>query len=113
MFFKANHYTPLSANLYSRIKRRMGLSLRGAYYQRDLVPTRKQITYKLPGTTGGLLSPKRVPRLLFRQNNAFSNRQHNSSCLYKQGRRHKVLPTVCPIVEDSDLVLHSGLAECG
>ena len=34
-----------------------------------------------------------------------SDRQHYSSCLYKQGRRHEVGPTLCPIMEDSDLVL--------
>ena len=33
-----------------------------------------------------------------------SNGQHNGSGLYKQGRRHEVGPTLCPIVENLDLV---------
>ena len=33
-----------------------------------------------------------------------SNRQHNSSVLHQQGRRHEVGPTVCPSMENLDLV---------
>ena len=55
--------------------------------------------------------------------NSCSNRQHHSGCLHKQGRRHQVGPTVCPSVENPDLVFqetgdsqgptHTRLAECG
>ena len=80
-------------------------------------------SYKLPGTKGSIFDPKRVPRPLFRQNSTYSNKQHHSYCLYKQGRRHEVGPNVYPIVENPDLVFqetgdfqgltHSRLAECG
>ena len=42
---------------------------------------------------------------LFRQGSTHSNRQHLSGCLYKQGRRHEVGPTVCPSELDPELVL--------
>ena len=38
------------------------------------------------------------------QDSPGSNRQHNGSGLCKQGRRHEVGPTLCPIVENLDLV---------
>ena len=41
---------------------------------------------------------------LFKQDITHGNRQHHSSCLNKQGRRHEVGPTVCPAVEDTGLV---------
>ena len=47
---------------------------------------------------------KRVPRPLLRQDSPGGNRQHNGSGLCKQGKRHEVGPTLCPIVENLDLV---------
>ena len=38
-----------SANLYRRIKRRVGLSLKRVHCQRNLVPDGKQTAHKLPG----------------------------------------------------------------
>ena len=73
-----------SADLYRRIKRRVGYSLRRMYCQRDLVTTRKQTAYKLLGTKGSLSSLKRVSRPLCRQNSTCGNRQHYSSVIYKQ-----------------------------
>ena len=49
-------------------------------------------------------SLKRVSRSLCRQNSSGSNRQYYSSSLRKQGRRNEVRPTVCPTVENLDLV---------
>ena len=43
-----------SANLYRRIKRRVGHSLKRTHCQRDLVTARKQAAYKLFGTQGGV-----------------------------------------------------------
>ena len=67
--------------------------------------------------------PERVPRPLFRQDNACSYRQHNSGVIYKQERRHEVRPTVCPSMTNLHLVhqktgstqnpTHSRLSECG
>ena len=39
------------------------------------------------------------------QNGSGSNRQHHSSGLHQQGRRHEVGPTLCPTLENLDLVL--------
>ena len=50
------------------------------------------------------LSLKRVPKSLCRQNSSGSNRQYYSGSLHKQGRRHEVGPTLCPTVENLDLV---------
>ena len=108
---------PCSSDLYRCLKRRLWRSLRRSHSKRDLIPTRKQVVYKLPGTKGGLSGPKRVPRPPFKEECAHRNRQHHSCCLHKQRRRHQVGPTVGP-----DLVLHksrnrdgpthSKLAEC-
>ena len=40
------------------------------------------------------LALKRVPSPLLKQDNTYSHREHHSSDLYKQGRRHEVMPTV-------------------
>ena len=97
-------YATCSANLYRRIKRRVGRSLKRVHCQRNLVPTGKQITHKLPGTKSSLSGSKRVPKTMHRQNGSGSNRQHHSSSLHQQGGRHEVGPTLCPSLENLDLV---------
>ena len=77
-----------SANLYRRIKRRVGRSPRRAHYKRGMVITGKPAAYKLSGTKSSIPGSKRVPRPLLRQDSPGSNRQHNGSGLCKQGRRH-------------------------
>ena len=47
---------------------------------------------------------KRVPRPLLKQDSTCTNRQHHSSVIHKQGRRHEVGPTSCPTMENLDLV---------
>ena len=101
----------------------MGRSLKRTHCKRVLVSTRKQTAYKLSGTKKGISSPERIPRPLYRQTSTCGNRQHYSSVLHKQGRMHEVGPTLCPIMENLDLVYqetnnsqsstHSRLAECG
>ena len=49
------------ADLYRRINRRLGRSLRGTHYKSNLVPSRKQVAHKLSGTKSGLSGPKKVP----------------------------------------------------
>ena len=108
------------ANVYRRIKRRVGCSLKRAHCKRNLVPSRKQAAYKLFRTKSSLSGLKRVLRPLFRQDSPCSNQQHHSG---KQGRRHEVGRTLCPTVENLDLVFqetsdsqsptHSRPAECG
>ena len=77
-----------SANIYRRIKRRVGRSLKRAHYKRNLVPSGKQAAYKLSRTKSSLSGLKRVPRPLLKQDSTCSNRQHHSSVIHKQGRRH-------------------------
>ena len=95
-------YATCSANLYRRIKRRVGRSLKRVHCQRNLVPTGMQITHKLPGTESSLSGSKRVPKAMHRQNGSGSNRQHHSSGLHQQGGRHEVGPTLCPSLENLD-----------
>ena len=75
-----------SANLYRRIKRRVGCSLKRAHCKGNLVSSRKQVAHKSPGAKSGLSGLKRVPRPLFKQHSPGSHRQHNSGCLYQQRR---------------------------
>ena len=70
-----------------------------------LVSAIKQVAYKLPSTKSSLFDPKRVPSPLLKQDCTHRNRQHLNFCLYKQGRRHEVGPTVCRAVENPGLVL--------
>ena len=93
-----------SANINRRIKRRVGCSLKRVHCKRVLVGAGKQATHKLSGTQSSVSSPQRVPRPLCRQNSSSGNRQYYSGSLHKQGRRHEVGPTVCPTVENLDLV---------
>ena len=94
-----------SANLYRRIKRRVGRSLKRTYRKRILVTARKQTTHKLPGAKGSFSSSEGIPRPLCEQDSLGGNRQHYGGSLHKQGRRHAVGPTLCPTVENLDLVL--------
>ena len=87
-----------SANIYRRIKRRVGRPLKRTHCKRVLVSAGKQAAYKLPGTESSFSSLKRVPRSLCRQNSSGGNRQYYSSSLHKQRRRHEVGPTMCPTV---------------
>ena len=115
--------TACTASLYRRIKRRVGSSFKQAHCQRNLVPSGKQAAYKLFGTKSSLFSHESVQRPLQRQDNSCSNRQHHSGVIHKQGRSHEVVPTLCPTVENLDLLFqetsdsksptHSRPAECG
>ena len=115
--------TACSANLYRRIKRRVGRSLKRVHCQRNLVPTGKQIAHKLLGTKSSLSGSKRVPKAMHRQDGAGCDRQYHRSGLYQQGRRHEVGPTLCPTLENPDLVhreagdpegaTHSRSLKCG
>ena len=94
-----------SANFYRCIKRRMGCSLKRVHCKRVLVGAGKQAAHKLPGTKSSVSSFKRVPKSLCRQNSSGSNRQYYSGSLHKQGRGNEVGSTMCPTMENLDLVL--------
>ena len=112
-----------STAVYRHLKRRLGRSLKRAHCKRGLVASGKQASHKFFGTKGGLLSPKEVPRPLSKQYRSGSYRQHHSGGLCKQGRGHEVRPSVCPSLEDHDLVYqqsghhqsspHPRSSECG
>ena len=93
-----------SADIYRRIKRRVGCSLKRTHCKGNLVTSRKQVAHKSLGTKGGLSGPKRVPRPLFKQHSPSSHGQHNSGCLYQQRRGDEVGLTVCLTVENPVLV---------
>ena len=86
-----------SADLYRLIKRRVGCSLKQTHCKGNLVPPRKQVAHKPPGTKGGLSGLKRVLRPLFEQHSSGGHRQHNSGCLYKQ-RRGMKLDSLCALL---------------
>ena len=93
-----------SADVYRRIKRRVGCSLKRVYCKRILVSTGKQTAHKLSRTQSGVFGPQRVPKSLCRQNSSNSNQQYYSGRLHKQRRGHGVRPSMCPTVENLDLV---------
>ena len=93
-----------SANLYRRIKRRVGRSLKRAYGKGKLVTPREQAAHKLLRVKGGPSGPKRVSSSLYKQSSSHSYRQHHCGSIYKQGRGNEVGPPVCSIMEDTDLV---------
>ena len=94
-----------STDLYRRIKRRVGRSLKRAHCKGPLVGSGKQTAHKLSRVESSLSSSQRVPRTMYRQDSSSGIRQHYSSGLYKQRRRYEVGPSMCPTVEDPDLVL--------
>ena len=91
-------------NLYRRIKRRVGRSLKRARDKRKLVTPRKQTAHKLHRVKSSPSGFKRLPSSLFKQSSPHSYRQHHCGSIYKQGRGNEVGPPVCPIMENSDLV---------
>ena len=93
-----------SANLYRRIKRRVGRSLRRAHCKGTVVPTGEQVTHKPLGAESSISSSKRVSNPSLQQDSVGSYRQHNSGCLYQQRRGDEIGLSVCPTVENSVLV---------
>ena len=94
-----------SANIYRHFKRRVGRSLKQVHCKRVLVGAGKQAAHKLPRTQSGFSGPQRVPKSLCRQNSSSGNRQYYGGRLHKQRRRHEVRPSMCPTVENLDMVL--------
>ena len=93
-----------SANLYRRIKRRVGRSLRRAHCKGTVVPTREQVTHKPLGAESSISSSKRVSNPSLQQDSVGSYRQNNSGCLYQQRRGDEIGLSVCPTVVNSVLV---------
>ena len=66
-----------SADLFRRIKRRVGHSLKRAHCKGKLVPSREQTAHKLSEAKSSLSGLKRVSGPLFKQHCPHSYRQHN------------------------------------
>ena len=92
------------ANLYRRLKRRLGCSLRRLHSKRRLVSSRKSSSHKLPGTKSGLTGLEKVPALGTRQSSSSCHRQHHSCGIHQQGRRYEVRLTLCPSMATPVLV---------
>ena len=71
-----------STDIYRRIKRRVGRSLKRVYCKRILVGTGKQTAHELSRTQSGVFGPQRVPKSLCRQNSSSSKRQYYSGRLH-------------------------------
>ena len=93
-----------SANFYRRIKRRVGRSLKRAHCKGVLVSAGKQAAHKSPGAKSSSLGFERVPGPMHKPNSPSGHRQYHCSGLHKQRRRHEVGPSLCPTVENLDLV---------
>ena len=98
------HPLKRAANLYRRVKGRVGCSPWRTYRKRFLVRARKQTPHKLSGVKGSLSSPQGVPTSLCGQNCPGGHGQYNSGSLHQQGGGHEVRPTLCPSMENLDLV---------
>ena len=96
-----------SADLYRRIKRRVGRSLGRPHCKGSLVPSRKQVAHKPLRAKSRFSSSKGVSNPGLQQDCVDSYRQHNSGCLYQQRRGDEVGVTVCPTVENPVLVHQS------
>ena len=93
-----------TANLYRRVQGRVGCSSWRTYHKRFLVGTREQTPHKLSGVKGSLSGAQGVPASLYGQNCPGGHGQYNSGCLHQQGGRHAVRPTLCPSMENLNLV---------
>ena len=93
-----------SADLYRCIKRRVECSLKRAHGKGKLVTSRKQTAHKLSRVKSSSPGLKKISSPLYQRYSSHCYRQHYSGCLHKQGRGNEVGPSVCPTMENSDLV---------
>ena len=91
-----------SVDLYRRIKRRVGHSFKRAHCKRYLVPSKKQVAYKLSGTKTVFLALKEFHDLC--SDKIVLVATDNITVMSYIGRRHEVGPTLCPAMENPDLV---------
>ena len=96
-----------SSDVYRRIKRRLGRSLKRAHGKGFLVASRKRHAHKLPRVQSGFPGSARLSRTLFQPDRSGSNQQHYSSVIHKQGRGDEVGPAMRSAMENPDLVFQS------
>ena len=86
------------SNLYRRLKRRLGCSLRRLHSKWHLVSSGKSPTYKLPGTKICPTGLKRFQHLV-QGKVVLVARQHHGCGIHQQGGRYEVRLTLCPSME--------------
>ena len=114
--------TTCDTNLYRRLKRRLGCSLRRLHSKRYLVSARKQVAHKLLRAKSRVVSTKKIPTISARKGRPDCHRQHHSCGIHQQGGRYEVRFTLCPSLAAPMLVqsqtnstegqTYSGPSEC-
>ena len=92
------------SNLYRRLKRRLGCSLRRLHSKRHVVSSRKSSSYKLPGTKSCLAGLEKIPAPSTRKCGSSCHRQLYSCGIHQQGGRYEVRLTLCPSMATPVLV---------
>ena len=93
-----------SADIYRRLKRRLGRTLRGVHGKRHLVRTRKLSPHQFLGVKSSLTGPQEFRASLQGSDCSDSNGQHNCNLLHQEGRRYEIRLSLCPTLETPVLV---------
>ena len=109
-------------DIYRRLKRRLGRTLRGIHSKRRLVRIRKSPPYQLLGTQGSSSGSQEFRVAVQGTDCSHSDGQHNCSLLHQQRGRCEIRLSLCPTLEAPILVssqednssgqTHSGSLEC-
>ena len=79
-----------SIDIFRRLKRRLGHTLRGIHDKRRLVRTRKSSPHQFLGVQGSSSGPQEFRASLQGTDCSDSNGQHNCSLLHQQGGRYEI-----------------------
>ena len=93
-----------SLDVYRRIKRRLGWTIRRLVRKRSVVPIRKGSPHKPAGVESGSARSQSVQEPVHRPGSVGGDRQHVSSGLCEQTGRHSISSDVCSSVEIDVLV---------
>ena len=91
-------------NIYRRLKRRLGRTLRGIHSKRRLVRIRKSPPYQLLGTQGSSSGTREFRAAMQGPDCSHSNRQHDCSVLHQQRGRYEIRFSLCPTLATPILV---------
>ena len=97
-----------SANVYRRLKQRLGRSLRGFHGKRRLVRPRKSPPHKFFGVKSSVSGPHEFRASVQGPDCSDSNGQHDCGFLQQQGGRYEIRLSLCPPMETSVLVPSQG-----
>ena len=98
--------SPLTSpsNVYRRLKRRLGNTLRGFYCKRRLVRHKKSSPLQLPGDKSSFPGPQEFQASLQGPDCSDSNRQHKCSLLHQQRGEYEIRLSLCCPMETPVLV---------